>query len=336
MKKNSKIKKDLSELSKDVREILNFKFPNINTNYVLIFLFVAAAFLFGFVANDLWGIKKTDLSTQPRAQVPVGKNTSQQSNTGQANLAKIQNEVIKNDYVLKIKWNDLGQKLIADGVIDKQKLAKAVTGTDSLPQNMDKYLTSDQTSIELNQQNAQFWVDVLWGLGLANNNPILNSGPMAHDGNTANFASTGGYTIGVNKPMDIYSKFSYINLSSAQEQRVQEIASNIYRPCCDNPTSFPDCNHGMAALALIELMVSQNFSDTDIYNAVLAFNTYWFPQTYLNTAYYFQLNGRDYGQVSAKEILSKTFSSASGSQVISKRVGNINWPALQGGGSCGA
>lgn len=332
MKKNSKIKKDLLELSKDLKGILHIK--SINLNYVLITLLVVTAFLLGFLANQIAGIKKQENNIS--VQTPVQKNTQQQQAINQPDLTKIQSEVIKNDYVFKIKWGGLGQKLIADGVIDKQKLAKAVTGKDTLPQNLDKYLSSDQTSLELNQQNAQFWVDVLWGLGLANNNPVLNSESMTQGGQTANFASTGGYTIGVNKPMDIYSKHQYINLSDTQQKEVEEIASSIYRPCCDNPTSFPDCNHGMAALGLIELMVSQNFSKDDIYKTVLAFNTYWFSQTYLNIAYYFQQNGRDYTKVSAQEILSKTFSSASGSQVISQKVGNVNWPALQGGGSCGA
>ena len=89
-------------------------------------------------------------------------------------------------------------------------------------------------------------------------------------------------------------------------------------------------------LGLIELMVSQNFSKDDVYKTVLAFNTYWFPQTYLDTAYYFKQNGRDYTKTSAKELLSKTFSSAMGAEVVHKKIGQVNWPALNSGGSCGA
>lgn len=289
----------------------------------LISLLVVASFLSGILFNKI-AVSKTQTLV------------SNSQTTGEKDLAKIQNEVIKKNYVFKIKWGDLGKKMIADGVIDKTKLANAVTGSDSLPKDLDKYLTANQNQIELNQQNAQFWVDVLWGLGLANKNDILDKGSMVQNGDRANFASTGGWTIGAREPMDIYSKSSYIQLSSSQQKIVEKIAGNVYRPCCGNSTAFPDCNHGMAALGLIELMVSQNFSENDIYKTVLAFNTYWFPQTYLDTAYYFQKNGRDYSKVSAEELLSKTFSSAMGYQVVHEKVGNVQWPALQNGGSCGA
>ncbi len=294
-------------------------------NIIIVLQLIFIAFLLGIVLDKINFSKNQN----PSSTIQTVQKTNQ-------NLEKIQGEVVKEKYVFNIKWGDLGKNMVRDGVLDKQKLAKAITGTDKLPQDLDKYLISSQNSIELTQQNAQFWVDVLWGLGLANRNPILDSGPMVEGGNTANFASTGGYTIGVNKPMDIYSKYKYINLSDFQQKNVYEIASNIYRPCCGNSTAFPDCNHGMAALGLIELMVSQNFSKDDIYKTVLAFNTYWFPQTYLDAAYYFQENGRDYSKVPPKELLSQTFSSAMGYQVIHKKVGDLKWPALQNGGSCGA
>ena len=41
-------------------------------------------------------------------------------------------------------------------------------------------------------------------------------------------------------------------------------------------------------------------------------------------------------KIPAKELLSKTFSSAMGAEVINKKVGQLDWPALKGGGSCGA
>ncbi|MCL5435435.1 MAG: hypothetical protein M1405_03535 [Patescibacteria group bacterium] len=335
--KNSKLKKDLLILKKDFKEVLNIKtldFKSLNLNYILITLLIVAAFLLGFLVSQFKDINLPQIL--PQAKAPAQQNAAQPQNVNQPDLAKIQSKVIKSGYTFKIKWGDLGQKMVQDGVIDKQKLAKAVTGTDNLPPELDKYLSGSQDKIELSQKNAQFWVDVLWGLGLANKNKILDTGSMVEGGNTANFASTGGYTIGVKQPMDIYSKSSYINLSENQQAMVEEIAGSIYRPCCGNSTAFPDCNHGMAMLGLIELMVSQGFSKDEIYKTALAFNTYWFPQTYLDTAYYFQQNGRDYNKISAQELLSKTFSSAMGYQVIQKKVGTLQWPALKGGGSCGA
>lgn len=326
MKKNKKIKQYLYKLIKDSRKSLNIK--SLNLNYVLVFFLIISSFLLGILVNQA-SVKNQNSSSS--VQTRGAKDSKQVDLTG------IQSEVIKSSYVFKIKWGDLGKKMIEDGVIDKQKLAQAVTGTDNLPQELDKYLSQNQDKIEVNQKNAQFWVDVLWGLGLANKNEILDKGAMVEGGNTANFASTGGYTIGAVQPMDIYSKYSYINLSDNQQKEINEIASNVYRPCCGNSTAFPDCNHGMAALGLIELMVSQNISKNDIYKTVLAFNTYWFPQTYLDTAYYLKQNGRDYNSVSPQELLSKTFSSAMGYGVIQKKVGSLQWPTLEkSGGSCGA
>lgn len=294
-------------------------------NVIFWVLIAALAFLVGMLSQQI--ISERSKNKQE---------TTQALNPATPDLAKLQEEVIpKKGYVFKINWGDLGKRMVEDGVIDPVKFTKAVTGGDTLPADLKKYLDStNQNKIELNEKNAQFWVDLLWALGLANKNELLEKGPMAE--NSANYASTGGWTIGAKGPMDIYSKSNYISLSAKQQAKVAEIAGNIYRPCCGNSTAFPDCNHGMAALGLVELMVSQNKSDDEIYKTVLAFNSYWFPQTYLDVSYHFAKNGREYKNVPAKEILSKTFSSAMGYSVIQKEVGTQNWPALQGAGRCGA
>ena len=289
----------------------------------LILGIILASFLIGNISQPIFKIQAKKIEA-PKEQAP--------------DLSVLQEKVLPSKgFTFKLNWGDLGKKLISDGVIDEVKLAKALTGTDALPPEYKKYLDSSvKDQIELNTGNAQFWVDVLWGLGLSNKNDILDKGPMVEGGQTANFASTGGYTIGVSKPMDLYSKFSYIKLTPDQQKQVEEIAGGIFRPCCGNSVAFPDCNHGMAALALVELMVSQNFSKDEIYRTVLAFNSYWFPQTYLDISYHFAKNNRDFKTVSPAEILSKTFSSAQGYQAIKRQVGPIAWPSLSGGKGCGA
>lgn len=292
-----------------------------------VYLFLVA-FLLGIITQQY--LTKNNLSL---FQTKV----EQKSETNQIDLNKLQEEVLPTKgYIFNFKWGNLGKKLIDDGVIDEVKLSQALTGGDALPPEYKKYLDGTEQQIELNASNAQFWVDVLWGLGLANKNEILENGPMVEGGNTANFASTGGWTIGKKDPMSLYSKFSYITLTPEQQIKVQEIADGVYRPCCGNSTAFPDCNHGMAALALIELMVSQNFSEDEVYRTVLAFNSYWFPQTYLDVSYHFSRSGKDWKSVPAKEILSKTFSSAMGYQSIKKQIGEVSWPALKRFGGCGA
>lgn len=302
-------------------------------------LIIIGVFLLGIIVQQL--VIKDNLRLyfqNGNLNISVGpKPTPVKAQTPQIDLNKLASEVFpQNGYTFKIKWGDLGKKMVADGVIDETKLTKVITGDQPLPTQLKKYLDGSAENIELNQDNAQFWVDILWGLGLANKNELLDAGPMVDGGQAANFASTGGYTIGKASPMSYYSKSAYIKLTPEQQLRVKEIAGNIYRPCCNNSTAFPDCNHGMAALALVELMVSQNFSDTEIYQTVLAFNSYWFPQTYLDISYHFAKNNRDYKNVSAKEILSKTFSSASGYKAISNQIGPVAWSNSSGRSSCGA
>lgn len=301
---------------------------------VLILTFVLGMIVHNLMAENRFRV----ILENGKLKISAGvQKTAVKDQTPQIDLAKLQEEVLpQSGYTFKVKWGNLGKRLVEDGVLDKVKLAKALTGTGDLPNELDKYLTGPQDQIELNSSNSQFWVDVLWGLGLANKNKILDEGPMVAGGNTANFASTGGYTLGVKKPMDVYSKYSYIVLTAEQQLLVDEIAGSIYRPCCGNSTAFPDCNHGMAALALVELMVSQGFPKEEIYKTVLAFNSYWFPQTYLDISYHFTKNGRDYKKVSPAEILSKTFSSAQGYKAVKGQIGEVAWPALKGGNGCGA
>ena len=304
-----------------------YKIKISSLNFILVVLLVIAAFLSGMFASKVLDLKREqDIKNQQIYKEKQQKIT----------LQKLQDKVIKEKYVFKIKWGDLGKKMIEDGVIDKTKFAMAVTGKNELPKDLDKYFLGGQNKIELTQANSQFWVDILWGLGLANKNEILEKGQMVEGGNAGNFASTGGWTIGAKQPMDIYSKYQYITLSEKQQKIVEEIAGNIYRPCCGNSTAFPDCNHGMAMLGLIELMVSQNFSKEEIYKTALAFNIYWFPQTYLDIAYHFDKAGKDYSKKSPKELLSKTFSTGMAYAVIKKEVGDVQWPFLNSAGRCGA
>ena len=112
--------------------------------------------------------------------------------------------------------------------------------------------------------------------------------------------------------MNHYGKHALIRLTPAQQKFVDEVSQNIYRPCCDNSTHFPDCNHGMAMLGLLELMASQGKSESEMYKAALTMNSYWFPQQYQTIAAYFASNGTRWRDVSPKEILGKAYSSASG------------------------
>jgi hypothetical protein len=83
-------------------------------------------------------------------------------------------------------------------------------------------------------------------------------------------------------------------------------------------------------------MVSQGYGEEDIYQAALAFNSYWFAQTYIDLAYYFETQENTaWTKVDAKKVLSAEYSSAQGYQAVKKQIGTI--PGSEtAGGSCGA
>lgn len=247
-------------------------------------------------------------------------------------------EVIPNSgYTVSIKWGDIGKKLVASGAIDMKKFENIYKD----PQYKDllAYLTSTQNKgITITPQNSYFWINTLWALGLAQKSDVLDNGIMTsqYQKDIPNFASTAGWTLGAKPAMKIYSSANIIPLTVEQNQLVNKIASNIYRPCCGNNTAFPDCNHGMAMLGLIELMVNQGYSENDIYKAAVAFNSYWFSQTYMDLAFYFKTKkSLDWNDVDPKTILSAPYSSAQGYQLIHDEIqGQV--PQQQGGGSsCG-
>lgn len=236
---------------------------------------------------------------------------------------------------VEITWGKIGKKLVSAGAIDLEKYEKNY----SAPQfaGLMDYLTDDKKeSIVINKNNSYFWVNTLWALGLAQKSAVLTETKANYPKDIGNLAGTGGWTLGAKDAMVIYNTSEIIPLTPEQQEKVKEMSKNIFRPCCDNPTSFPDCNHGMAALGLLEIMVSQNFTEEEIYRAVLAFNSYWFSQAYTELAYYFQKNlNTEWKDVDAKRVLSAEFSSLSGSKKTKERIGNL--PSLGGaGGACGA
>ena len=152
-------------------------------------------------------------------------------------------------------------------------------------------------------------------------------------GGAGNFASTGGWTIAQGSAMDHYSKHKFFNLTSDQQALVDKISRGIYRPCCGNSTHFPDCNHGMAMLGLLELMASQGASEQDIWKAALAVNSYWFPDTYMTIAAYMKSKGIEWKDANPQEILGAGYSSGQGYAKIASQV--VAPSSSQSGGGCG-
>lgn len=241
----------------------------------------------------------------------------------------------QNGHQTTLKWKDLGKRLVEIGAIDKAKFEASITN-DADGKNHMKYLEgSSEDNISISEKNSHFIVNFFWALGLANKSKVLDEGPMK-TGNTptANFASTGGWTLGAKPAMEIYSSEEILPLNSFQQDLVKKIAENVFRPCCGNATSFPDCNHGMAALGYIEWAVYNGLPEDQIYKDILAFNSFWFPQTYVEMAVYFEKTGIKWKNVDAKLALSRDYSSAQGAARIRQSVQGVPGIQSQGGG-CG-
>ena len=155
-------------------------------------------------------------------------------------------------------------------------------------------------------------------------------------GQTGNFASTGGWTLAKGDAMQYYSKSAIAPLTKNQEDLVNTVASQVYRPCCGNSTAFPDCNHGMALLGIFELMASQGATESQMFQAAKYINSFWFPDTYVEMAVYFQKQqGTSWDKVDPQVALSKDYSSAQGAARINQAIQGV--PGIQSrGGSCGA
>ena len=254
----------------------------------------------------------------------LGYRENQPAPEERARQSALEEVVLPSDGVLlPVVWRDLGIQMVRSGVIDKEKFEKLYESRGGLGQDEKKLLDSaDNENIKITEENSGFILNLFWALGLGTKNEILASGPMADAryGGAGNFASTAGWTLARGNAMDHYSKHSFVTLTREQQAMVERVSRNIYRPCCDNSTYFPDCNHGMAMLGLLELMAFQGVSEEEMYRAALQVNAYWFPDTYLTIAQYLNAKGIDWQEANPQEILGVGFSSISGYRRILKEV----------------
>lgn len=259
------------------------------------------------------------MQSQPTAVGPVVQGKTAATNTDTAALYEQINP--KDGYNLSISYGNLGPQLLASGVIDYDAFA-------AIYQNAGSPLTADQIEalkngsdqeIVINSQNAYYLLNFFWAVGLANQNPILTEGPLVQnsDGKFETFASTGGWSLATKPITDLYASLDLIPLTEEQQKLVEEVAQGVYRPCCDNPTHFPDCNHGMAMLGILELMASQGATADQMFEAAKYVNAYWFPQQTLEAAVFLKANqGINFAESDPRLVVGKSMSSASGSKRV--------------------
>ncbi len=245
-------------------------------------------------------------------------------------------------YTLQTIFGDAGPQLLTAGAIDRDAFVQIYAGANR-PLTEAQLAILEQGSdsqIVLNKQNAYFLLNFFWALGLTNHNTILTEGPMAQSGEDqiGRFASTGGWTLGAKPAMELYASTQIVTLTAAQQKRLEEVATQVYRPCCNNPTHFPDCNHGMAMLGLLELMASQDASTEEMFAAAKYANAFWYPSQSLELAQFFKsTQNSDFADVDGQELVSRNYSSGSGFKAVHEWLANSTLlPQTPGSGSsCG-
>ena len=251
-----------------------------------------------------------------------------------ANLASSQQGIKKSELEEKIlptegvelpvNWGDLGKELVSTGAIDGARFKALYEQRGQFTKEYEELLLgSNNKKLKINEKNASYLLNLFWALGLSNSNSILNDSKEMKNpnyGGAGGFASTGGWTMAVGDPMDHYNRHIFFKLTPEQQVLVDKISRGIYRPCCNNSTHFPDCNHGMAMLGFLELMASQGVNEQDMWKAALAVNSYWFPDTYINIATYMKNKGTEWKNVNPQEILGINYSSGSGYAQIASQI----------------
>ncbi len=271
-------------------------------------------------------------TTGPKALNNSGWGGASQENNTVAGLEK--DVLPQKGIVLPIQWKDLGAQMVKSGVIDLKKFESIYLDRGGLSDDEKKLLLGEGNgNITMNVKNSGFLLNMFWAFGLGNKNAILESGSMMDPkyGGADKFASTGGWSLASGNVMDHYSGHSFVVLNADQQKLVERVSKGIYRPCCGNSVYFPDCNHGMAMLGLLELLAANGVSESDMYKIALQVNSYWFPDTYITIAQYFQKQGVSWNNVDPKEVLGVNYSSAVGYQRVLKEVAPVE---TKSGGGC--
>jgi len=312
--------------------------PRLN-NIRLWTLFTVITFVMGIGSGYLlWG--------RERPQESAGTSISEitpSPDDNQDELVEISRQINPPDgYLLPVVYGNIGPQLLDAGAIDYDQFVQVYQQSGSpLTEDQLEILTkgSDE-AIVIDGENSYFLLNFFWALGLTNQNELLTEGPMMQYGEdeVGSFASTGGWTISAQPLADIYSSTPIITLTEEQQERVFQVSSTVYRPCCNNPTHFPDCNHGMAMLGLLELMASQDASTEEMYEAAKYFNAFWFPRQTFEIALYFkESEGLNFSEIDAEKMVGYDYSSATGFKSVHEWLAtNGLLEQVPGGGSgCG-
>lgn len=271
--------------------------------------------------------------------VSVVAEPAQASNSQVANTSNVIEITLPDSYTFPVLYGTLGPQLVKAGVIDVDAFAQVYerSGKPLSAAQRAVLLEGSSEPIRIDHENSRFLLNFLWAVGLANQNPVLIQGPIQQesDGQVDRFASTGGWTLSSKPISAIYSRLMLAPLNAQQQQRLEEAAGLVYRPCCDNPTLFPDCNHGMAMLGLLELMAARNATVDEMLEAAKYANAFWFPQQMSEVvAYHAAQSGAQFSDLDARELVGSTTFSSSGFRSVHQWLGDNGY--LNGTPAAGA
>lgn len=249
---------------------------------------------------------------------------------------------LPHSYTLPVAYGRLGPQLIDAGAFtyDAFMQVYAAAGQPLTEEQQAILREGSDAPMVIDHANAYFLLNLLWALGLTNNSRLLREGTMieASDGQVERFASVGGWSLTAKPINQLYSSAALVTLNDAQQADVEEAAAVIYRPCCNNPTSFPDCNHGMAMLGLLQLMAANNVDVAGMLQAAKMVNSFWYPAQSKDLALYYQAQtGQGFEAMPAQEAVGPAnFSSTGYKEVRSWLAANNRLEVPnQNGSSCG-
>jgi hypothetical protein len=261
----------------------------------------------------------------------------------ESDMAQMARQVNPPDgYQLNASFGDIGPRLLAAGAMEYDVFLQVYekSGAPLNPAQQEILKNGSSEQVIINRENAYFLLNFFWALGLTNKNPILTEGPMVtkSQGQIENFASTGGWSIAAKPIKELYASAEIISLTAEQQEHLDHVAQNVYRPCCNNPVHFPDCNHGMAMLGLLQLMASQGATEDEMFEAAKYVNAFWYPSQNLEVAAFFKASmNLDFDDVEPRQIVGRNISSGSGYQSVRQWLdasGLLN-QTPGGGASCG-
>lgn len=232
-------------------------------------------------------------------------------------------------------------RLVAEGAVVPGKLAGVYADRGGMPQWMvDALMGRDSGEIVLSNQTAPYLLNLFWPLGIANAVALYERNPLPAR-NLGGLASTGGWTLGIQpNGAAYYNRVAAVPLSEEQDAMVERMAAGIYRPCCDNSTLFPDCNHGAAMLGFLELAAASGMPEARIWGLAKVLNGYWYGSQYEAMALLFDLrDGTAWADVAPETALGETYSSISGwranvDQPLKALRGPDGGPLQSGGSNC--